>query len=162
MDKRLAFYNMSSSITFDELPIVFNDPPKKDVLTPADQLLDMIYTRDPNTGLPVGDLSFYFNKDSNAEVKNFIEKNLLLDVSDHSKGLDFSTEQMNSLSKHITDDDIVFFSRSHDETREQYASRVQERLNGLRREYQLKRQARAIADRMRRRNESNGVSSTSA
>lgn len=98
---------------------------RRDTKSSNDALLDYIYGVNPETGLPIGDLSFYLGKDTRSEVRTFIETNLLLDMSNvDSSPIDFPTEVVNKFRSTITDDDIANFSRNHGETREEYASRI--------------------------------------
>lgn len=47
----------------------------------SDSLLSIIYAPDGRTGLPTGDLNYYVSDKANEDVKAFILKNLMLDVS---------------------------------------------------------------------------------
>lgn len=106
------------------LPDIIEDE-RRDTKSSNDALLDYIYGVNPETGLPIGDLSFYLGKDTRSEVRTFIETNLLLDMSNvDSSPIDFPTEVVNKFRSTITDDDIANFSRNHGETREEYASRI--------------------------------------
>ena len=94
-----------------------------DVKGVDNDLLHYIYGSDPNTGCPTGDLSIYLGEKANPEIKRYIEMNLLNENADTGV-LSLSTEQTNALRKVINDDDIAFFSRNHDETKDEYALRI--------------------------------------
>lgn len=77
-------------------------------------LLDVIYGRDPRTGLPQGDLCFYLTKDTSPEVRQFIENNLLTENN---------TRNVLPLD---ADDIAVELARRPDETSVEYAARISE------------------------------------
>lgn len=87
------------------------------------QLLDYIYAVDPVSGLPSGDLAVYLGDKANPEVRQFIELNLLQPLKD-SDGLSQLPNEVTNNFKNISDDDIAFFSRSKNETKEEYADRL--------------------------------------
>lgn len=95
-----------------------------DVVPSNNQLLDYIFGLDPVTQLPCGDLSIYLGDKANPEVRQFIELNLLQEVSDSKGFFSFPDEVVNKFKSTITDDDIAAFSRNHNETREEYADRM--------------------------------------
>lgn len=94
-----------------------------DVKQPDLALLDLIFGIDPTTGLPVGDLSVYLGDKANPEVKFFIESQLLQERKDINGVSNLATEVTNQF-KTLTDDDIVKFTRNHNESREEYANRL--------------------------------------
>lgn len=97
---------------------------KTDVSSKYEQLLNLIYGADIH-GLPQGDLSIFYNKNANPEVKRFIEDNLFIEHdSASSSPLSLPQDVMNRYRETITDDDIARFSRDSNESREQYASRL--------------------------------------
>lgn len=123
MDK-IKFFNkrfvevLPSSV--DDLNYVgLNDD---DVSSEDEQLLNYIFSIDPILGYPCGDLAVFNNKNTRAEVRDFISRNLLKDVSDTSS-LSLTTAQKDVLSK-FSDDDIASLSRNHGESKEDYASRL--------------------------------------
>lgn len=79
-----------------------------------DLILNEIFSVDPVSGLPKGDIAYYLGENGNAQVREWIKNNLLqprsvLTGSDPSK---------------VSDDLIVEFSRRSDETNEAYAMRL--------------------------------------
>lgn len=123
MNKLLLFSAGMPDLDFLPMDVVNCD--KVDTLKQDNALLDYIYGINPETGLPNGDLAFYLGSDTRPEIRTFIEKNLLVDMSNLGKSpLDLPTEVVNKMRSVITDDDIAHFSRNHGETREEYASRI--------------------------------------
>lgn len=122
MNKLLNFAQRleSQSGTFST-PVT--DPPA-DTINSDSQLLDYIYSVDPVTSLPCGDLAIYLGDKANPEIRNFIEMNLLQPRSDGKSVMDIPQDVLNKMKSVIGDDDIVAFSRNHDETREEYADRM--------------------------------------
>lgn len=109
-------------------PLKFIKNENSDVIEPNQQLLDLIFGVDEVTGLPVGDLSYYLGENTNPEVKRFIELNLLSENAD-SGSLSLPTDVMNKMRETITDDDIARFSRCKDESKEDYACRINDFFN---------------------------------
>ena len=67
-------------------------------------------------------LYIYLGDKANPEVKSFIELNLLHE--NNSDGMSLPTDVTNKLRETITDDDIAYFSRGKEESREEYADRL--------------------------------------
>lgn len=97
--------------------------PNSDVADKNKQLLDLIYSRDPESGLPVGDLAIFMNENANPEVRAFIESSLLSPAID-SKGLSLPQDVINKMQSQLGDDDISFFTRFHGESSSDYAERL--------------------------------------
>lgn len=93
---------------------------------PNKALLDLIYGVDKSTGLPCGDIALFINPKSNAEVRNFIELNLMRENSDGVSQVSIPQPVLNKMKSTITDDDIARFSRHDGENREQYAMRIRQ------------------------------------
>lgn len=82
----------------------------------SEPLLDVIFAPDPITLLPKGDIAVYLSKDTSAEVKSFIQANLMSEVIPDTP--------------YIGEDDELFdFIRRPHETREAYAKRLNEGLS---------------------------------
>lgn len=96
-----------------------------DVTDNVQQLLNAIYSVDPITGHPKGDLAIYLSSNANAEVKQFIEQNLLHPNVSESGALSPNDSLLNSMKKNITDEDIAQFSRKRSESVQEYADRLQ-------------------------------------
>ena len=94
-----------------------------DTVKTDDQLLQYIFGCDPVTGLPIGDLAVYLGDDSNPEIKAYIEKNLLKDNS-HDPGTGINDTDIVNKFRSLSDDDLVKYGRNHDETKEEYATRL--------------------------------------
>lgn len=117
-------------------------------------LLDLIYGADPNTGLPVGDIAMYLSDKTNPQVRQFIELNLMHENSDGKSQLSIPQDVLNSMKKTVTDDDIAYFSRGGDESREQYAVRMRkyfddQRILNQKKRYQkeLEKDLKAVRER---------------
>lgn len=95
----------------------------EDVNDPNQALLDMIFAVDESTGLPQGDLSVFLGDKANPEIRNFIQSQLLQERSDVHGLSGLSTEVTNKF-RELPDDDIAFFSRNHNESRQEYADRL--------------------------------------
>ena len=95
----------------------------EDVHDPNQALLDMIFAVDESTGLPQGDLSVFLGDKANPEIRNFIQSQLLQECSDVNGLSGLSTDVTNKF-RELSDDDVAFFSRNHDESREEYADRL--------------------------------------
>lgn len=90
-----------------ELP----EPVKQD--SELDAILKEIFSVDPHTGLPMGDIAYYLSPDGNPAVKDWLVNNLL---KPRSGGTEFNPD--------ITDDTIVEMSRQQNESIEDYSSRL--------------------------------------
>ena len=96
--------------TFD----VHNDDVIELTSNPLDEVLKEIFTVDPRSGLPRGDIQYFLSKDGNPQVKAWLESNLLQPRV---------TNGMSDPSK-VSDDLIVEMSRKPDETTDSYAARI--------------------------------------
>lgn len=106
-----------------------------------DDLLDIIYSIDPRTGTPRGDLAVFMSKDANPEIRDFIQQNLMMEMPNvEGSGLVMSDALRNSFTKNITDDDIAEFSRNAGETSEDYAKRLSDKVHNMRLSYQRERE----------------------
>lgn len=77
------------------------------------KVLDEIFSIDPVSGLPRGDIQYFLSKDGNPEVKAWLETNLLQprrSVSSNPDG--------------VTDDMIAEFAPKSGESRSDYAARL--------------------------------------
>lgn len=79
-----------------------------------DQILKEIFSVDPVSGTPMGDIAYFLSKDGNPQVKAWLESNLL------------SPRAVNGMQDpaKVSDDLIVEMSRKSDESTEGYASRL--------------------------------------
>lgn len=124
---------------------------KKEVLVrnKFDDLLDIIYSIDSRTGTPSGDLAVFMSKDANPEIRDFIQKNLMMEIpSAEGSGLVMSDALRNSFTKNITDDDIAEFSRNAGETSEDYAKRLSDKVHNMRLNYQRERETARLRKKL--------------
>lgn len=87
----------------------------------VNSIIELIYSQDEFTHLPIGDISMYLSSSARPEVKQFILDNLQYDL--RSKSIDSVSSELLS-SGQISSDDILYLTRSSDERREDYLSRV--------------------------------------
>lgn len=116
MKKELASkFAFLASVSSNLVPVEFVD--EDFVSSPESQfdiILNEIFSVDPVSGLPKGDIAYYLSENGNPQVREWIKNNLLqpravLTGADPSK---------------VSDDLIAEFSRGVDETNEVYASRL--------------------------------------
>lgn len=126
------------------------DEKQEDSRPPYEELLDMIYSIDSRTGMPKGDLAVFMNGDANPEIRDFIQKNLMMEMSTgDGQGLVMNDALRNSFTKNITDDDIAEFSRNANETSDEYAKRISEKCHDLRLSYQRERETRRLRAKLK-------------
>ena len=77
------------------------------------QLLDEIFSVDPVTGFPKGDIQYYLSSEGNPMVKQWLENHLLKPRQSSGQSL-----------QGLTDDMIVEFSRVKGESIEDYQARL--------------------------------------
>lgn len=126
------------------------DEKQEDARPPYEELLDIIYSIDPRTGMPKGDLAVFLNGDANPEIRDFIQKNLMMEMPTfEGQGLVMNDALRNSFTKNITDDDIAEFSRNANETSDEYAKRISEKCHDLRLSYQRERETRRLRAKLK-------------
>lgn len=86
------------------------------VVDPNKSLFDIVFSVDPRTNLPVGDLAQYMNDNTDPSIRRFIEMQL------HSP-LQSTGDAHGDLSA-LSDDDIVEFMRQPDESITSYRDRM--------------------------------------
>lgn len=91
------------------------DPEYKPSESNLDDIIREIFSVDPVSGLPKGDIQYYLSKDGNPDVKRWLENNLLSPRVSSGR----------STPEGVTDDMIVEMSRMRDESVEAYSSRLQ-------------------------------------
>ena len=89
------------------------------------QVLDEIFSVDPVTGFPKGDIQYYMSADGNPMVKQWLETHLL-------KPRQSSGQSMQGL----TDDMIIEFSRIKGESIEDYQARLTSLYDSAKAEYE--------------------------
>ena len=85
---------------------------KRDI-TELDQILNEIFSVDPISGLPKGDISYYLSPNGNPAVKEWLINNLLKPRSNGNSSIDS-----------LTDDMIEEYSRKPGESYESYSTRM--------------------------------------
>lgn len=81
--------------------------------SPLKQILDEIFSVDPVSGFPKGDIQYFLSKDGNPEVKAWLESNLLQPMRENKQ-----------LPDGTTDDLIAEMSRKSGEDTSSYAARL--------------------------------------
>lgn len=103
---------------FKNIDVDYVDPVKEEPIADSDStmfdILREIYSVDPISGLPKGDIQYYLSKDGNPDVKRWLETNLLQPRAISS----------GSSVEGITDDMIADFARRSDESVSQYVERM--------------------------------------
>ena len=113
MNKELAKYKseyQGIDIHYENKP---KDPEYKKDDSELQVILDEIFSVDPVTGFPRGDIAYYLSKDGNPQVKQWLEINLL---KPRTTG--------NQTPKDVTDDMIIEMSRQRGESIEDYQTRL--------------------------------------
>ena len=125
------------------------DPPaKNDVSEKYKQLLDIIYSVNPQVGYPQGDLAVWLSENASKEVRDFVEQNLIHSDAPSSP-VEMSTSLLNELRTKITDDDVAAFARKRGESSDDYAARMYQHLGNIKYNEQVKRETarlKAIVD----------------
>ena len=115
MDRNLA----SCFAIYENLDLSYNgreqhiDPVPQPDNSELKQVLDEIFSVDPVTGFPKGDIQYYLSSDGNPMVKQWLETHLLKPRQTSGQSL-----------QGLTDDMIVEFSRVKGESIEDYQARL--------------------------------------
>lgn len=139
----------SNNAYFNKLPVNFvkgaaiDSEQLPDTKEKFKELLDLIYSANPNLGYPQGDLAIWLSDNANPEIKNFIQANLIRQQNEDTF-LEMSTELQNHLRSAITDDDIASMYRRKGETRSEYSSRIYGYLQDMKLKADAKRQIREL------------------
>ena len=94
------------------------DEQKPNIVRSDDSLFAAIFTVNPLTKLPDGDLAIFMSEKTSPEVRMFIEQNLLRDVG----------EGESVQAADMSDDEIVRYSRKHGESVGDYRQRIYDTL----------------------------------
>lgn len=116
-DQRASGHRLLSSVLSDTFEVDNSEPKKDDTTKVDDSVLDVIFSVNPLTLLPDGDLSVFLNDNTSPEVRDYIARNLMLDNPEQS---DISGDYRGKLS----DDDIVLYARNDGESAADYRYRV--------------------------------------
>ena len=114
MKKELAKYLSAFQgidLTYSNKPV---DPGYEFDESQLKKVLDEIFSVDPVSGFPRGDIHYYMSTNGNPQVKQWIENNLLKP----------RMKNTGSSIKDVTDDMIVEMSRYQGETIDDYSSRL--------------------------------------
>lgn len=90
------------------------DPEYVPSASQLDEILKDIFSVDPESGLPRGDLAYYLSPDGNPTVKAWLENNLLKPRA----------ARVGSSIEGVTDDMLAEYSRGKDESVSDYAARL--------------------------------------
>lgn len=121
MDRKSYLLGRKSITNIDFVPVVKQQEEVE--VNERNPLLDFIFAPD-SRGCLVGDLAHYMGANTNAEVRQFIEQNLMREHQSGSNPLGFDDATLNHMKSVIGDDEVALFSRGHEETQEQYAQRI--------------------------------------
>lgn len=119
MRKELAKYSSMYRDTYD-----FTRPHKYDHSLPEEEMTDTqlynvlkeVYSVDPQTGLPRGDIQYFLSPNANPQVKAWLQDNLLKPRA----------KQQGSSIEGVTDDMLVEYSRKFGESVNAYRQRMQD------------------------------------
>ena len=115
MDRKLAkYFGQFKQIVADGVDAVIEPSPDLVVESDLKQIFDEIFSVDPISGNPRGDIAYFLSKDANPQVKAFIESALF---TQRSEDYMFDSDKFN-------DDLIVEYSRKDNESVKDYASRL--------------------------------------
>lgn len=122
MNKIISFGKRHSACRVGNfLPSLVIDKPV-DVKDTDSALFDAIYSTDPVSGLPNGDIAVFLSEKTNPQVRLFIEQKLMSPRSENP-GLSLEQEIINKFGA-MSDDDISYFSRNHGESPEEFQDRI--------------------------------------
>lgn len=129
-------YNEVLSVSY--LPPEFEVTHTSDIVKKEDDIFDLIFTVDPLTGYPTGDISMYMSDKTSAEVREFISQNLMRPVGDDGNVLDLPSDVREKF-RDLPDDLITELSRDRFESVESYEERISEFLKKERNDFIRKR-----------------------
>ena len=112
MDKKLYKY-LSQVQALDDDPCIIDPAPEVRTEDDLSRVLDSIFSVDPDSGLPMTDVSYYLSRNANPTVREWLINNLM-------KPRAASRVQ----TEGVDDDMLVEFSRIPGETNEQYSQRI--------------------------------------
>ena len=98
---------------------VYTSPIKENdgevVRSETENLFDQIFSVDPITLLPNGDIAIWMSQNTSPEIRNFISQNLMAPVPLDTDGAKYDG---------LTDDDVAIFTRNQGESIADYRSRL--------------------------------------
>lgn len=112
---RVYGYNMSRDLVGVDFEHTIPEVSVVEDKTPTKQLFDLVFSVDPVTLLPSGDLAMFMNENTSPEVRRAIEMNLMspMDVKGDSSGYDG-----------MSDDLIMEYMREPSESLDTYRLRM--------------------------------------
>lgn len=133
--------------------IEFMPYPKVDVAVPevkssGEDILDQIYSIDPIQNVPCGTIYQYLSDKTSVEVRDFIEKNILVDLP--STGVDVPDNMRQALYD-LDSDFIAKTSRNRFETNEDYEARVHGYLQEMQKKLKDDSERKSWLDKVRKR-----------
>ena len=135
-------------------PVIVDEPKKANVRNKYDEILDQIYSLDPVTGNPRGDLAVFLSADAHPEIRDFIQRNLLMDLGDNGESnLVLPDSVRNQFSRFVTDDDIASLSRNRGESMDEYAQRLSECVRDMKLAYRRQRETARLNAKLRQKND---------
>lgn len=112
--------------------VVYKSPTPPVIETPVqseqERLLDMIYTSDPETGLPSGAIEQFLSEKTSDQVRSFIERTILKEIPNESSGIPVSLhDEVLKLDPEF----IARTCRNRFESLDQYEARVERYFNEI-------------------------------
>lgn len=118
-----GFKQYNEVLTVNYCPPQFIEFPESDIVKKEDDILDLIFSVDPLTGYPTGDISMYMSDKTSVEVRDFISQNLMRPINDDGTVLDLPSNVREGF-RELPDDLLSDLSRDRYETVEQYEERI--------------------------------------
>lgn len=104
--------NLSETLGLDpEVSLVEHELAAREK-TERDRVCELIFVKDPRTGLPCSDIGMYMNPSTPPQVKDYIQQNI------------FGEGRISAQSTGVDDDTIAYLTRHSSETSDEYVSRV--------------------------------------
>lgn len=138
--KNIGYKTQSMALCPQDIPEVEKIEP---VRTSQDDLLDLIFAIDPITGFPSGSISQYLSDKTSDEVRDFIEKNILVDLPSQTDSA--LPEAVNMAFRELEPDFQLNLMRKSFESLGEYEIRIQKYFNDIQKQETDKK----IADRVK-------------
>lgn len=113
-DRALGFpeYRALKGRIFQE-PIV--EVKKSDVVPPQEELFNQIFSINPKTNLPDGDIAIFMSQNTSPEIKDFIQRNLMSPIDLENDGAKYDG---------LDDDTLAQYTRDANESVTDYRNRM--------------------------------------
>lgn len=133
--------------------VEFMPYPKVDVSVPevksaSEDILDQIYSIDPIQNVPCGTIYQYLSDKTSVEIRDFIEKHILVDLP--SNGVDVPDHMRQALYD-LDSEFIAQTSRNRFETNEDYEARVHGYLQDMQKKLKDDSERKSWLDKVRKR-----------